>query len=115
MSYTIDAASKAHDAQVAAVETLQSVLVKAADVLTGLRGKAPQAPEQLTDAVRKVAAPLTNVVGTPSEVRAYAVARSRDWLKVQHTFQAALHDAVFPSDVPVDVPAPTTSKTRKKN
>jgi len=115
MSYTVDAASKVHDGQVAAVENFQSMMVKAADGLTGLRRTAPQAPEQLTDVVRKVAAPLTNVVGSPSEVRAYAVARSRDWLKVQHQFQAALHEAVFPSDVTVEVPAPTSSRTRKKS
>lgn len=115
MSYTIDKASKVHEDQVAAVETLQSMLIKTTDVFTGLRSKAPKAPEKLTDAVTKAAAPLIKLVGTPSEVQSYAVASSRDWLKVQHKFQTALQDAVFPLDVTVEVPAPSASKKRKKS
>ena len=92
MSYTIDTATKLHERQVAAVDTIQSNVVRALDVLTSVRSKAPQAPEKLTDAVHKVAAPLTKVVGTPDEVQSYAVASTRDWLKVQHNFQAALLD-----------------------
>ena len=110
MSYTIDTATEIHQRQVAAVETLQSTLVKAVDVLTDVRSKAPEAPEQLTDAARKVAAPLIKVVGTPSELQAHAVAISRDWLKVQSTFQNALLDAVFSSAVTVEVPASTTPR-----
>jgi hypothetical protein len=110
MPYTIDTASEIHNRQVAAMETLQSTLVKAVDVLSDVRSKAPQAPEQLTDAAQKIAAPLTKVVGTPSELHAHAVAISRDWFKVQNKFQTALLDAVFPSGVTVEVPAPTTRK-----
>jgi len=110
MSYTIDSATKLHEHQVAAVDTIQSNVVKALDVLTSARSKAPQAPAKLTDAVTKASAPLTKVVGTPDEVQAYVVASTRDWLKVQHQFQAALLDAVFPSDVTVEVPAPTATK-----
>jgi len=112
MSYTIDSATKLHERQVAAVDTIQSNVIKALDVLTNARSKAPQAPAKLTDAVNKVAAPLTKVVGTPDEVQAYAVASTRDWLKVQHNFQASLLDAVFPSDVTVEVPASTTAKKK---
>ena len=112
MSYTIDSATKLHESQVAAVDTIQSNVVKTLDVLTRARSKAPQAPVKLTDAVNKVAAPLTKVVGTPDEVQAYAVASTRDWLKVQHQFQTALLDAVFPSGVTIEVPAPTATKKK---
>ena len=110
MSYTIDTATEIHNRQVAAAETLQSTVIKAVDVLTDVRTKAPEVPEQLTDAAQKVAAPLTKLVGTPSELQAHAVAISRDWLKVQSKFQSALLDAVFPSALTVEEPASTTPK-----
>jgi len=112
MSITIDSATKLHERQVAAVDTIQSNVVKALDVITSARSKAPQAPAKLADAVDKITAPLTKVVGTPDEVQAYAVASTRDWLKVQHQFQTALLDAVFPSGVTVEVPAPSTPKKK---
>lgn len=110
MSYTIDTATKFHDRQVAAVSTLQSLLVKAVESLSGLTDKAPEAPEKLSSTLDEVAAPLTKIVGTPSEAQAYAVASSRDWLEVQHKFQTALLDAVTPSAVTAEVPKKTTAK-----
>ena len=107
MSYTIDTATKFHDRQVAAVSTLQSLLVKAVETLSGLTDKAP---EKLSSTLDEAAAPLTKIVGTPSEVQAYAVASSRDWLDVQHKFQTALLDAVSPSAVTVEVPKKTAAK-----
>ncbi len=110
MSYTIDTATKFHDRQVAAVSTLQSLLVDAVETLSGLTDKAPKAPEKLSSTLNKAAAPLTKIVGTPSEVQAYAVASSRDWLEVQHKFQTALLEAVSPSAVTVEVPKKTAAK-----
>jgi len=60
MPYAIDHHG-GHEGQVAAVDAFQSVLVRAVDVLAGLRGLRRQVPEQLTDAVRKTAGPLTTV------------------------------------------------------
>ena len=110
MSYTIDTATKIHDRNVAAVSAVQSLLVKAVDTLSGLTDKAPKAPEKLSSTLDEVAAPLTRLVGTPSEVQTYAVASSRDWLEVQHKFQAALLDAVSPSAVTVEVPEKPAAK-----
>jgi hypothetical protein len=110
MSYSIDTATKFHDRQVAAVSTLQSLLVKAVETLSGLTDKAPKAPEKLSSTLDGVAAPLTKIVGTPSEVQAYAVASSREWLEVQHKFQTRLLDAVSPSAVTVEVPKKTAAK-----
>lgn len=110
MSYTIDTATKFHDRQVAAASTAQSLLIKAVETLTGLTDKAPKAPEKLSSTLDGIAAPLTKLVGTPSEVQAYAVASSRDWLEVQHKFQTALLDAVSPSAVTVEVPKRTAAK-----
>lgn len=112
MSYTIDAATKFHDRQVAAASTVQSLLIKAVESLTGLTEKAPKAPEKLSTTLDELAAPLTKIVGTPSEVQAYAVASSRDWLEVQHKFQTALLDAVSPSAVTVEVPKRTAAKQK---
>lgn len=111
MSYTIETATKFHDRQVAAVSTLQSLLVKAVETLSGLPDKAPKAPEKLSSTLDQVAAPVTKIVGTPSEVQAYAVASTRDWLEVQHKFQTALLDAVSPSAVTVEVPKTTAKKS----
>lgn len=110
MSYTLDTATKFHDRQVAAVSTLQSLLVKAVETLSGLTDEAPKAPEKLNGTLDEVAAPLTKIVGTPSEVQAYAVASSRDWFDVQHKFQTALLNAVSPSAVTVEVPTKTAAK-----
>ena len=110
MTYTIETATKIHDRQVAAVNTLQSLLLKAVETLSGLTDKAPKAPEKLSSTLDGIAAPLTKLVGSPSEVRAYAVASSRDWLEVQHKFQTALLDAVSPSAVTVEVPKRTAAK-----
>ena len=110
MSYTIDAVTKLHDRQVAAVGTFQSLLLKAVETLSGLTDEAPKAPEKLSSTLDEVAAPLTKIVGTPGEVQAYAVASSRDWLEVQHKFQTALLDAVAPSAVTVEVPKRTAAK-----
>src|SRR5680860_725063 len=107
MTFTIETATKFHDRQVGAVSTLQSLVVKAVETLSGLTDKAPKAPEKLSSTLDEVAAPLTKIVGTPSEVQAYAVASSRDWLEVQHKFQTALLDAVSPSAVTVEVPKKT--------
>ncbi len=52
---------------------------------------------------------MTKIVGTPSEVQAYAVASSREWIEVQHKFQTALLDAVYPAAVTVQVPKKTTA------
>jgi len=68
-----------------------------------------KAPEQLSGTVERLAAPLTRIVGTPSELRAHAVAGSRDWLEVQHRFQTALLDALYPPAVTVEVPKTKTS------
>ena len=110
MTYTIDTATKFHDRQVAAVSTLQSLVVKAVETMSGLTDKAPKAPEKLSSTLDEVAAPLTKIVGTRSDVQAYAVASSRDWLEVQHKFQTALLDAVSPSAVTVEVPKKTAAK-----
>ena len=110
MSYTIDTATTFHDRQVAAVSTLQSLLVDAVETLSGLTDKAPKAPEKLSSTLDKVAAPFTKIVGTPSEGQAYAVASSRDWLEVQHKFQTALLEAVSPSAVTVEMPKKTAAK-----
>ena len=110
MTYTIETATKIHDRQVAAVSTLQSLLLKAVETLSGLTDKAPKAPEKLTSTLDEVTAPVTKIVGTPSEVQAYAVASSRDWLEVQHKFQTALLDALSPSAVTVEVPKKDTAK-----
>ena len=110
MTYTIETATKIHDRQVAAVTTIQSLLVKAVETLSGLTDKAPKAPEKLSSTLDEVTAPVTKIVGTPSEVQAYAVASSRDWLEVQHKFQTALLDAVAPSAVTVEVPKKTAAK-----
>jgi hypothetical protein len=110
MSYTIDTATKFHDSQVAAVSTLQSLLLKAVESLAGLTDEAPKVPEKLSSTLGEVAGPLTKIVGTPSEVQAYAVASSRDWLEVQHKFQAAFLDAVSPSALTVEVPKKTSAK-----
>ena len=110
MTYTIDTATKVHDRQVAAVSAVQSLVVKAVESLSGLTDQAPKAPEKLSSTLVEVAGPLTKMVGTPSEVQAYAVARSRDWLEVQHKFQKALLNAVSPSAVAVEVPKKTTAK-----
>jgi hypothetical protein len=112
MSYTIDTATKVHDGQVAAASTVQSLLVKVVETLSGLTDKAPKAPEKLSATLDEVAAPLTKVVGTPTEVRAYAVASFRDWLDVQHRFSTALLDAVAPSPVTVEVPKKAATKKR---
>ncbi|MEO7351056.1 MAG: hypothetical protein ABIR34_12020 [Marmoricola sp.] len=109
MAYTIDTATKFHDRQVAAVSKFQSLLVKGVETLSGLTDKAPKVPEKLTSTLDVVVAPLTKIVGTPGEVRAYAVARSRSWLEVQHKFQTALLDAVSPSVVTVEVPRKTAA------
>ena len=110
MTYTIDTATKFHDRQVAAVSAVQSLVLKAAESLSGLTDQAPKAPEKLSSTLDEVAGPLTKIVGTPREVQAYAVASSRDWLEVQHKFQKALLDAVSPSAVTVEVPKKTTAK-----
>jgi len=110
MTYTVDTATKFHDRQVAAVSAVQSLVVKAVETLSGLTAEAPKAPEKLTSTLDEVAGPLTKIVGTPSEVQAYAVASSRDWLEVQHKFQTALLDAVSPSAVTVEVPKKNTAK-----
>jgi len=110
MSFTIDTATKFHDRQVVAVSTLQSLLVNAVESLSELTDKAPKAPEKLSGTLDEVAAPLTKIVGTPSEVQAYAVANSRDWLEVQHRFQTALLDAVTSSAGTAEVPKKTTAK-----
>ena len=110
MTYTIETATKIHDRQVAAVSTLQSLLLKAVETLSGLTEKAPKAPEKLTSTLDEVTAPVTKIVGTPSEVQAYAVASSRDWIEVQHKFQTALLDAVYPAAVTVEVPKKTAAK-----
>jgi hypothetical protein len=110
MTYTIESATKFHDRQVAAVSTVQSLVVKAVGTLSELTDKAPKAPEKLRSTLDEVAAPLTKIVGTPSEVQAYAVASSRHWLEVQHKFQTALLDAVSPSAVTVEVPKRTAAK-----
>jgi hypothetical protein len=110
MSYTIDTATKFHDRQVAAVSAVQSLLVKAVETLSGLTDNAPKAPEKLSSTLDEVTAPLAKFVGTPSEVQAYAVASSRDWLEVQHKFQTAVLDAVSPSTVTVEAPKRTAAK-----
>ena len=110
MSYTIDTATKLHDRQVAAVSAVQSLLLKAADSLSGLTDKAPKAPEKLSSTLEEAVAPVTKIVGTPTEVQAYAVASSRDWIEVQHKFQTALLDAMSPSTVTVRTPKQTAAK-----
>jgi hypothetical protein len=110
MTYTFDTATKFHDRQVAAVGAVQSLVVKAVETLSALTDKAPKTPEKLSSALDEVAGPLTKIVGTPSEVQAYVVASSRDWLEVQHKFQTALLDAVSPSAVTVEVPKKNTAK-----
>jgi predicted outer membrane protein len=111
MSYTVDTATEIYDRQVAAVSAVQSLLVQAVGTLSELADKAPKVPEKLSSTLDDVAGPLTEIVGTPSEVQAYAVARSRDWLEVQHKFQTALLDAVSRSGVTVEAPKATTAKT----
>jgi hypothetical protein len=110
MTYTVETATNFHDRQVAAVSAVQSLVVKAVETLSGLTDKAPKAPEKLSNTLDEVAGPLTKIVGTPSELQAYAVASSRDWLEVQHKFQTALLEAVSPSAVTVEVPKKNTAK-----
>ncbi len=110
MSYAIDTATKVHEGQVAAVDAVQSLLVKAVETLSGLADQAPTAPEKLTSTLDEVAAPVTKIVGTPSEVQSYAVTSFRDWLEAQHRFQTALLDAVSPSTVTVEAPKRTAAK-----
>jgi hypothetical protein len=108
MSYTVDTATKVHDRQIAAAGTFHSLLIKAVDALSGLADNAPQ----LSSRVDKFAAPVTKIVGTPSEVQAYAVASVRDWIDVQHKFQTGLLDAVAASTVTVEVPKKAARKKR---
>ena len=115
MSYTIDTATKFHDRQVDAVSSFQSLMVKAVETLSGLTDKAPKVNERLSGTLDEVAAPLAKIVGTPSEVQAYAVASSRDWLEVQHTFQKALLDAITPSVVTATAEVPKKTTAAKKS
>ena len=110
MSFTIDTVNKFHDRQIATVSTLQFLLVKAVESLSEITDKAPKAPEKLSRTLDEVAAPLTKIVGTPSEVQAYAVASSRDWLESQQRFQTALLHAATPSAVTAEVPKKATTK-----
>jgi hypothetical protein len=107
MSYTIDAGTKLHDHQVAAVSAFQSLFVKTVKTVSGLTESVPKAPAKLIDTLDGVTTPLVKLIGTPSEVQAYAVASSRDWLEVQHAFRTALLDAVSPS-VNDDAPGETS-------
>lgn len=110
MSYTVETATMIHDRQVAAARTVQSLMVEAAKSMTELTDKAPKAPEKLSSKVRGVVSPLTKVVGTPSEVQAYAAASSREWLEVQHKFQTALLDAMSAATPTVDAPRRASKK-----
>lgn len=91
MSVVIDAAAKAHDKQIAVVT---AALEKLAGAVEGLRAKAPQLPESITSPVQKVTAPLTKVVGNPSEIAAYLARSSQDWSAVQHKLQSDLAAAL---------------------
>jgi hypothetical protein len=94
MSVVIDAAEKVHNKQVEVAtrsqEVVAAALRKVADVAQDLRGKAPQVPESVSGPVEKVTAPVTKVVGTPSELAAYVARSTQDWLEVQHKLQRDL-------------------------
>jgi hypothetical protein len=97
MSLVLDAASAVHSKQIGAVNRVEPHLVgaagKAAGAVGSLREKAAL-PEAVAGPVQKVTAPVTKVVGTPTEVAAYAVATAREWTEAQHRLQSALLDAV---------------------
>lgn len=110
MSYTTDTATKVHERQVAAVGSLQSLVVTAVETLSGLADTALKEPTRLSSTLDEVAAPLTKIVGTSHEIQAHAVASSRDWLEAQHRFQTALLDALSLSAPTAEAPKPRAAK-----
>lgn len=110
MSYAINTSTKFHDRQVASVGAVQSLFVRALETVSGLTDNAPKVPAKLSSTLDEVAAPLVKLIGTPSEVQAYAVASSRDWLEVQHKFQTALLDAVSPATMTGEAAKQTAAK-----
>lgn len=93
MSLFLDTLNTVHDKQLKAAarstDLLASTAGKVAALAEGARDKAPKAPAAVAGPLGKVTAPVTKVVGTPTEVAGYTVRSVRDWAAVQQRFAGA--------------------------
>lgn len=97
MSHILNAATKVHDAQLKAAETLVSTITGAATKAAGTVGQvgenAPELPSFLAGPVGQVKEAVESVVGTRTEVFDYLDKSGDDWAAVRQNLRSGLADA----------------------
>jgi hypothetical protein len=108
MSYAVDAATKLHQKNIEVATKVQDLIVEAVEKLVDLREKAPKAPSAVTDKLDDLAAPMTKIFGTRTEVREYITQTAREWVELQQKFQTRLLDSYGLKKGPVAVAKPAS-------
>lgn len=107
MSVSIDTINKFHEMQIETVTRSQDAVLfavgKLATATQGLRAKSPSVPGSVAGPLEKLTGPVAEFVGNPSEITSYLSRSARDWVEVQHRFQAGVLDAFV-----AEKAAPTT-------
>lgn len=97
MSQLLNTATKIHDAQLKAAESLVSRLTGVANKAAGTVGQvgenAPELPAFLTGPVGQVKEAVQSVVGTRAEVFEYIEKSGDDWATVRKNLRSGFADA----------------------
>jgi len=93
MSHLVSAISRLHDGQLATATKIQDVIVKGARKLGTVADKTPDVPERVARPLRKVTGPLSDVIGSRSELTTLLKKNAREWAELQLSYQTAMLEA----------------------
>jgi len=112
MSHLISVISRLHDGQLATATKIQDAFVLGARKLGTVTDKTPDVPERVARPLRKLTGPLSDVLGSKSELATLLKKNAREWTELQLNYQTAILEA-FAGDKAKSEAVPLRPKATK--